>query len=360
MADGPAPIIKKVKKVSGGGHHGGAWKVAYADFVTAMMAFFLLMWLLSSTSEDQRKGIADFFSPSIPISKESSGGRSMFKGEVIFSSKSSLSSGVGGRKKGKDKSDDDAKKPEPGGKSAGDAAKIETKDAPKKDPAKDVEMAKKAAELAKDVAKALDEEKAAKAMGKDRAPYATKPPKPEDIKKLDDKTLEAAAKERRERQIKAVEAAFEALKEANKGDALLDHLTMKITPEGLMIEISEVDGRPLFTTGSAEPTETLRALIEVIAPLIGQVQNDLSLVGHTDARPYRPGSGYSNWRLSADRADAARRILLEQGLPETRIRRISGAAAREPLSKDPFAPENRRIGITLLRETASRSPAATE
>jgi chemotaxis protein MotB len=94
--NGMAPIIiKKKKVVSGGGHHGGAWKVAYADFVTAMMAFFLLMWLLNATTEKQRKGLADYFSPSIPLSRISGGGNGAFQGDSMFTEDIQPQSGTG-------------------------------------------------------------------------------------------------------------------------------------------------------------------------------------------------------------------------------------------------------------------------
>lgn len=91
-------IIKKVKKGGGDGHHGGAWKVAYADFVTAMMAFFLLMWLLNATTEKQRKGLADYFSPSIPLSRVSGGGNGAFQGDTMFTEEVKPQSGIGATK----------------------------------------------------------------------------------------------------------------------------------------------------------------------------------------------------------------------------------------------------------------------
>lgn len=95
MSDQPAPIIIKRKKVIAGGHHGGAWKVAYADFVTAMMAFFLLMWLLGATTEKQRKGIADYFNPTIPINKVSGGGSGAFGGDSVFTESTLAANGTG-------------------------------------------------------------------------------------------------------------------------------------------------------------------------------------------------------------------------------------------------------------------------
>lgn len=352
--NGVQPIIKKVKKVSGGGHHGGAWKVAYADFVTAMMAFFLLMWLLNATSEEQRKGIADFFSPSIPISSTPAGGRALFNGDVPLASHDSLSDGTGGETRSEDdtnRDDEEANRQTP------PTTPIETQDAQAEFKAM-AELDAESAALARDVGVALgletdgglgaaDAETSLDPNARDDANQNARA----DVERLSDDALEAAAAEQRERQLAAVESAFNSMKEQSQGNLLLDHLSMTLLPEGLVIEIAEVDGRPLFPSGSDDPTETLVALIEVVAPIIGDLENDIALVGHTDARPYARGSGGNNWRLSAERADAARRLLLEQGLSEARITRISGAAAREPLSDDPYAASNRRIGIVLLRET---------
>ncbi|MBX2855387.1 MAG: OmpA family protein [Rhodobacteraceae bacterium] len=298
MADGSsenAPIIKKIKKVSGGGHHGGAWKVAYADFVTAMMAFFLLMWLLNATSEEQKKGIADYFSPQIPISERSGGGDSMFNGNTIFTSKDLAKSNIGGKKKT-------------------DETDTEDQDAD--------EMAA----AAKNAEAGLEGE---------------------DAEKTGQQSVQAA-----------IEDALNAIKQAGDDSDLLNHLSLKITPEGLMIEIAERDGAPLFNAGSARPSEKMRQLVAVIAPIVSELANNIAIAGHTDATPFADNARYDNWELSSDRANAARRLMLDEGFPGERVRKVTGFAERDPLTPDdPLAPQNRRIAITLLKSQAAPSQA---
>ena len=281
------PIIKKVKKVAGHGHHGGAWKVAYADFVTAMMAFFLLMWLLNATSEEQKRGIADYFSPTVPISERSGGGDSMFNGNTIFTSKDLARSNIGGKKKT-------------------DETDTEDQDAD---------------EMAAAAEKAVEGEEG------------------EDEEKTGQQSVQAA-----------IEDALNAIKQAGDDSELLNHLSLKITPEGLMIEIAERDGAPLFTAGSARPSEKMRQLMAVIAPIVSELANDIAIAGHTDASPFANDARYSNWELSSDRANAARRLMIEDGFPGGRVRKVTGFAERDPLTpEDPLAPQNRRIAITLLK-----------
>ncbi len=272
-ADGKPIIVKKVVKGGGDGHHGGAWKVAYADFVTAMMAFFLLMWLLNATTEKQRKGIADYFDPSIPLARVSAGGDGMLNGDSVTSRE----------------------------RRAGSAEQ----------------------RLPQDEAEAPREERGPE-------PPAAEAPPPNDAE------LAAVAGDLRV-----------ALAEA--GGTLGGHFMVRVTPEGLVIEIVETGGEPLFPRGSARPAARLVELAEAIAPVLALVENPISVVGHTDARPFsRPD--YDNWQLSADRAAAARRLLAAAGLAPARIVEVAGRAATEPLSEDADAPENRRISLTLLRE----------
>ena len=300
MADGSsenAPIIKKVKKVSGHGHHGGAWKVAYADFVTAMMAFFLLMWLLNATSEEQKKGIADYFSPQIPISEKSGGGDSMFNGNTIFTSKDLAKSNIGGKKKT-------------------DETDTEDQDA---------------------------DEMAAAAKNAEAGQEG------EDLEETGQKSVQAA-----------IEDALNAIKQAGDDSELLNHLSLKITPEGLMIEIAERDGAPLFDAGSAQPSDKMRQLMAVIAPIVSELANNIAIAGHTDATPFAAGARYDNWELSSDRANAARRLMLSEGFPRERVRKVTGFAERDPLTPDdPLAPQNRRIAITLLKSQPGSGPDTT-
>lgn len=255
MSAGQTIIIKRPKIVKGGGHHGGAWKVAYADFVTAMMAFFLLMWLLNATSEEQRKGLADYFSPSIPIAAVSGGGAGALDGEEVTR------------------------------------------------------------------APALSTASPTDGMNDNLAGM------PDD-------------------------AMIEAMQQALIGEEteLSDHISVRMSPDGLVIELTDRDARPLFASGRADPSPILIKLTAAVAQALEDVSNSVKIVGHTDSRRYGNGlQGYSNWELSSDRANSARRMIKQAGLPEARITEVSGRAATMPLVDDPLDARNRRISITLLR-----------
>ncbi len=276
---GLAPIIiKKKKKVVGGGHHGGAWKVAYADFVTAMMAFFLLMWLLNATTEEQRKGIADYFNPTIPISRISGGGSDGLNGSSIFTEQTYAKMGTGatrdataGRPSTNFSADDDA------GDSTGSEAN------------------------------------------------------------------EAAIIEQLEQTLQA------------EGSALNEHIQVKLSPEGIVMELVDSEDVPLFQVGQSEPTELLITLVQTVTESFGAFGNSIEIVGHTDALAYSDESRFDNWDLSVDRANMARRLLVENGFPMGRIEEVSGRAATDLLITDnPYAAQNRRISITLLK----RDPAS--
>ncbi|MCI5045173.1 MAG: OmpA family protein [Aquisalinus sp.] len=270
MADTLQPIIKKKKVVGGHGHHGGAWKVAYADFVTAMMAFFLLMWLLNATTEDQRKGIADYFNPTIPVSRISGGGSDALSGDSIYSEQTLARDGTGARQK---------------------------ENATKESGAK----------------------------GQDNTNAGT------DANLVSEKAAQLQA----------------AIKNSNT--TLSEHLLIKMSPEGLVIELVESDSRPLFAVGNARSSQLLQELLKIVAASFADVENNIKIVGHTDAKSFGPNAPYTNWELSTDRANTARRYLLKSGFPADQITEVSGKADTDPLSEDPFAPENRRISITILK-----------
>jgi len=277
-------------------HHGGAWKVAYADFVTAMMAFFLLMWLLNATSEEQRKGIADYFDRALPVSRTSAGGTGMLSGESIFS-KSRLAAmhDRGFKRRREDPPPDprDRHDKRPGG----------------TDP---------------------------------QGENASQPSRPEPALPADSQAT--AAEEVLEHRI---ETALEAMADAT----MRRHFRLRITPEGLVIEIVDLSDRPLFPAGSAEPSDVLHTLLGILVPLIEETTNEVALIGHTDALPFGSGGTYTNWELSADRANAARRLITSLGLPPSRIARVSGMADTDPFDPDPAAAQNRRIAVLLLRES---------
>ncbi len=313
-------IIKRKTVVVSSGHHGGAWKVAYADFVTAMMAFFLLMWLLGATDEKMRKGLADYFNPTLTVNRTSSGGGGgMLQGTALLAEQPLAGTTPEGVTP-KPTHDDD-------GPALGEQAAVPDTP-PDAQPgayaAQDGEGGEGEGGAAGPGAADLDSDEA-EALGTERAEQAR---------------LEAVG-----RQI------AEAMREAEDGD-LERHFIVRVTPEGLVIEIIDADDQPLFASASAEPAPILLTLIDVLVPVLGETTNDIAVVGHTDAVPFG-GADYSNWELSADRANAARRLLAAHGLPEGRIARVTGKAAVEPLVADPTAPQNRRIAITLLRRSGS-------
>ncbi len=286
MSGNKPVVIKKVKKVIGGGHHGGAWKVAYADFVTAMMAFFLLMWLINTTSPEQKRGIADYFAPA-SVSRSSQGSDGLLGGTAFQ---------------------------EDGARASGSNRKID------EESAEASQRAKGGGEGAK-----------------------TKEP-------TEDALAQAMAN-RENAQFASAEASLrQALQDLPDYAELSRNLIIEQTPEGLNIQLVDQEGRAMFSGSSAEPLPRTQHLLETVAKVVEQLPNRISVSGHTDTTaPGRPG--YSNWDLSADRANAARRILEKSGVEGDRIYQVAGKGDREPLyPDDPDLPANRRISIVLLRE----------
>ena len=294
MSDELQPIIvKKIKKVEAGAH-GGAWKVAYADFVTAMMAFFLLMWLLNMTSPEQKRGIADYFAPA-SVSKSQSGSGGLLNGATL--------SDEGARSSGK--STENVEQVTPDDQSLGVASTIVQPDGG-----------------------------------------------------ADDLALDRQTSEYNEKLFgQAEESLRQAMKDMPELAELSKHILIDQTPEGLRIQIVDQEGRPMFAPGSVEPYRRTRRLIEALAVIIDQLPNRLSISGHTDSAAFYGPDGYSNWELSADRANAARRILMGGGVKGDRVFQVSGKAGSEPLfPDDPYVSANRRISIVLLREAPVMPP----
>ncbi len=293
-AAGRPIIIKKIKKGHDHGHHGGAWKVAYADFVTAMMAFFLLMWLLNTTSPEQKRGIADYFAPA-SVSASTSGSGAILAGAAL--------------------GDD-------GALDRGSSTVIE-----RLSPQSEAESNDN------------DTERASQ----------------------DQTTANSAAQFEEAR---AEEASFrsaemslrQAMQDMPELAELSRHLIIDETPEGLRIQIVDQEGRPMFEPGSAEPMERARILLRAIGQVATRLPNRVTIAGHTDAGP-SPAPSYTNWELSADRANTSRRLLQEAGLGADRIYTVSGKAGSEPLfADDPYGSGNRRISIVLLREAPVLPP----
>lgn len=329
-------IIRREEVVEGEGH-GGAWKVAYADFVTAMMAFFLLMWLLNATTEDQRKGLADYFSPNSVLSHNSSGtgqpfgGRTAFSEGAMVSDRGAVVANVGDRPV-VDPADPDqtdvVAQPQP-----------HRDDVPIKAPDQGGRMAAQPQPSPARVVTVIRTAKPGEAVAGD---VGGRKPTEAELR---------AEQERREKQ--AFEQAAQQIREAVSADPQLAELARQlqidITPDGLRIQILDAEHEAMFPLGSAVPNDHARMLLQKIAPVLTRMTEDVSISGHTDAAPFA-GPGRSNWELSADRANATRRLLVDAGLIGSRIRSVTGNAERDLLvPSDPFAAANRRISIQVLR-----------
>jgi chemotaxis protein MotB len=289
MARNGAPIvIKKVKKVIGGGHHGGAWKVAYADFVTAMMAFFLLMWLISSTSSEQKKGVADYFAPA-SVSKTTSGSGGILGGTTIG---------------------------EDGFKNAGGMTFVE----------QTTTTSPISPEVTGDADKSQPQSNADTAAAKD-----------------------AAAEQVAFRT--AAESLRQALQDMPELAELSKNILIDQTAEGLRIQLIDQEGRSMFDTNSARPNQRAQLLLKSVAKIISRLPNRVSITGHTSASLGELVPNPKDWSLSSARADASRMVLQASGVDQDRIALISGKATKEPLyPDDPTLAGNRRIAIILLRE----------
>jgi chemotaxis protein MotB len=254
-------IVIKRKKVVAGGHHGGAWKVAYADFVTAMMAFFLLMWLLSVTDENTRLGLADYFSPTIPIHSTRGGGDGPFDGSSMFS---------------------------------------------------------------QDV------------LAKDETGQQGDPERRDVLGQQQDQSLYDIAEELTGGSGDAVEA-----------DPDLKHIATRVTDEGLIIEVFDIPGSPLFDGPTLEPNAILVRLLAMIGRVLAGTANPVAVTGHLAAGDVTPE--IDPWRLSGGRAQLARERLVAAGIEEARLARVTGKSDRSPIADQAGAARNRRIEITLLR-----------
>ena len=272
-------IIKRVKK---GGHavHGGAWKIAYADFVTAMMAFFLMMWLLGSTTDGDKKGISDYFQSPLKVAMQGGAGAGA-SNSVINAGGNDLTQSAGQTRRGSG-TDRVAKK------MSGESARA-------------------------------------------------------DVAKHDAKTLAA---------LSAKIAA--AISNNPKMAEFSSQIKLEITPDGLLIQIVDDQKRPMFDSGSAAVKPYMRDILREIGIALMDVENKISLDGHTDRSAYSNAArGYSNWELSADRANASRRELAAAGMPEDKLARVVGMASSLLLDAEaPLSPINRRISILVMTKEA--------
>ena len=290
----PIIVVKRPKK-GGGGHHGGAWKVAYADFVTAMMAFFMVMWLLGSVNEEKRAAIFEYFkNPSMQEGK--------------------------------------SPKPAPGQMGPGGASTSVINmqggmDAPKSQ---------------------LQQNQGFGAL-QEAMPTS----------------VEAAKKLAEEAERRKLESLLEDLKKAIENSQALkpfkDQLLLDITPEGLRIQIVDAQNRPMFDLGSAHLKGYTALILKELSAYLNTVPNRLSLTGHTDTTPYQARNGYTNWDLSADRANAARRALEAGGLLTDKVARVVGLSSAVLFDKaNPRNPINRRISIIVMTREAEAAALKTD
>ena len=281
--DGLRPIIVKRIKKSGGGGHGGAWKIAYADFVTAMMAFFLLMWLLGSTTKGDLQGIADYFQTPLKVAMA-------------------------------------------GGSGSGDSSSVI------KGGGRDLTR------TTGQIQKSDDREKSRKTYN-----------------------LKAAQAEMARMEKTQLEALKQRIDSAIENSPTLkqykNQLLIDITTDGLRIQIVDDQNRPMFALAKAELQPYTREILLEIGQLLNGIPNKISLSGHTDATPFQGGEkGYSNWELSADRANASRRALVAGGMDEAKVLRVVGLSSAVPLNKDdPSDPINRRISIIVMNKKAEEA-----
>ena len=314
-------VIKKVKKGGHGGHHGGAWKVAYADFVTAMMAFFLLLWLLNATTEEQKMGISNYFDPTAISRSTRSGSGGLLGGTSIT---------------------------QPGAlKSAGSPPMVSTPT-----------VARPQAEETESVEPDSDDpENIESRTGSDEDEEGTITQQQlEQLLQQQEAAREAAQFAEAEQLIrKAIEESEDQeLKEAAEG------LEIQSAKEGLRIQLLDQEKVALFPLGSDEMHDRTRKLLEKVAEIIKKLPNKIKISGHTDARPFAPGSQRTNWDLSTERANASRRTLNEFGVDDSRIAQVVGMADRDPIEpNDPMAPANRRISIVLLSQSKADNPGST-
>src|SRR5687767_12631557 len=273
-------IIKRIKK---GGHaaHGGAWKIAYADFVTAMMAFFLLMWLLGSTTKGDLQGIAEYFRTPLKVALA-------------------------------------------GGSGSGDSSSV------------------------------------IQGGGTDLTRQDGQVKKGETVAERRTINLRAAQAELERRETErliALKARIDAAIEANPMlSKFKSQIRVELTPEGLRIQVIEEGTRPMFEIGQAQVKDYMRDILRELSKLINDIPNRISLSGHTDSKPYAGGErGYSNWELSADRANASRRELVAGGIADDKIIRVVGQGSAVHIDKgDPNTPANRRISIIVLNQKAEK------
>jgi chemotaxis protein MotB len=297
----PIIVVRRIKRVHGGGSHGGAWKVAYADFVTAMMAFFLVMWILGQGTREQKAAISEYFK-----------NPSMTPGQATVAPPGQMG---------------------PGG----------------------------ASDSAIQLGGAMD---APHGPGQERrnGPAGSRAQQPASKDSLSKEELERQARAQDKARLEELMQQMHAAIESSQALApFKDQLLLDITSEGLRIQIVDKLNRPMFDTASAHMKPYSAEILRQLSGFVNQVPNKISISGHTDSAPYSRDDQYGNWELSADRANAARRALLAGGMAADKIARVVGLAASVPFDKaQPDAPFNRRISIIVMTKQASDAALSPE
>ena len=324
-AEGLAPviIIKKIEDGHGGAH-GGAWKIALADMMTAMMAFFLLMWLLGASNADQRKSIADYFKPTshslVPVGQLAGsngvlGGRSIIDPDAFpyAARQTGLLERLTPKSEGGPNPDTD-----PGPENENEA----------NDPSKGGK---------------------GEGLGSGEGGQGEGGSDPDKLSKAERKAI--AEQQDKENFEKLEQEIKEKLSENKKFESLKDKVAISRDQEGLRIEIIDNADFAMFPSGNAGMQGKAAALISEVAASLADMPNKVAIRGHTDAVPFQNQQGRNNWSLSAERAEATRQILQRNGIKEERFKRIEGVADTDPFNpKDKFDPRNRRMSITVLNQ----------
>lgn len=285
-------VIKRIKKVQKAGHHGGAWKVAYADFMTAMMAFFLLLWILSSPDSSKLEGLAEYFNDPSAVPLVNIGGEGVLDGSSV------------------EQKDLYA-----------DQSHVVEQTSPKTD---------------ENAVDPVTEQIADGAVSKN--PWAELMERQE---KVEDAVANGLAK------FVSVEQQVELLK--GRTSAFPETIIVESEKDSIRIEALDLGNAPLFITGAKELTREAADIIAALSEAIMSTDGVVNITGHTDGKPFAGGGDYSNWELSSDRAHAVRRALVDLGVPEDRFARVSGAAATTPfVDGDPLAEANRRVTIEII------------
>ncbi|MBE7732359.1 flagellar motor protein MotB [Devosia faecipullorum] len=295
MANYDQPIIIKKIKKNKHAHHGGAWKIAYADFVTAMMAFFLLMWLISMTTPEQKEGLADYFAPT-SASNSTSGSGGILGGTAMDNSGSMMS---------------------------GSSADVIT----------DVEASPQSAD------KGTTDNNVGGVTRDSGSGQSASSDNDVNLSSEQDQAFHSAAA--------SIKQAWQALPELTP---FMDNLLVEKTEDGLDIQIMDQQGRPMFPEGSKYPTEVTRVALAAIGPILQQLNSQLNISGHTAAGGRYENPRYGPWELSADRANVVRSTLGEFGLSDDRIKSVIGRATDEPFfPNDPYMAANERVRISVIQ-----------